>query len=130
MKTQIVLVENDATVNEALCIMLQRSGFEVRAFTEHIPSVFFQITPPDLYIIDRMLSGFDGLDICRKLKATPALQNIPVIIISASAELLKDAVAAGANAWLEKPFSKRQLQEKISVLVPKAPVMATVRIMK
>jgi CheY-like chemotaxis protein len=59
---------------------------------------------PDVILLDVLLSGEDGREICRKLKADPQRQHIPVIMLSAHADASKVADTSGADDFLEKPF--------------------------
>jgi CheY-like chemotaxis protein len=64
---------------------------------------------PDLFIIDKQLSGVDGLELCRFLKMQETTRNIPVIIISASPYISTQAINAGADEFVEKPFKIKEL---------------------
>ena len=61
-----------------------------------------QFTAPDIFLLDLYLSGVDGIDICKHLKADPALQPIPVIMISASPDIGIHAMLAWADGFIEK----------------------------
>ena len=62
---------------------------------------------PDLFLLDKQLSGVDGMEICRFLKAQDWTRDIPVIIVSASPNLDQQAKAAGADDFVEKPFQMK-----------------------
>ena len=68
-----------------------------------------KFTLPDLFLIDKQLSGYDGLDICRHLKNQAHTKNIPVIMISASPNIGALSKEAGADAYIEKPFEVKDL---------------------
>ena len=66
--------------------------------------------PPDVIVLDVVLPGESGLDLCRELKARPATAAIPIVLLSGSIELApRQAAEAGADAFLAKPFSPLQL---------------------
>ena len=69
-------------------------------------------------MIDKQLSGVDGLDICRFLKSQPETKDIPVIIISASPNIKGLSLQAGAHDTLEKPFHLRTLREMVNKYAP------------
>ncbi len=117
MGKNIVLVEDDLAVNEGLVMTLERSGFVVHSFFN--VTEFEQAALPgiDLFIIDRQLNGTNGLELCRRIKANPATSHLPVLIISASPGTEQYAMAAGGDAYLEKPFSKKQLLILVENLV-------------
>ena len=105
----IVIVEDDPAINEALVMILTKSGYSVRSFITAEAYEAATSLRADAYIIDRQLRGSDGLDLCRRLKAHPATSYIPVIIMSATPEARQYAQEAGGDYFLEKPFSKKQL---------------------
>ena len=72
---------------------------------------------PDLLLLDIWMSGIDGRDVCRKVKADPKTKNIPVLMISASRDIRESALASGADDFLEKPFEMDILIEKIEQLI-------------
>jgi len=108
-KIRIALIEDDEGLNEAVALLLQSAGYEVKAYQDITTFNKANDPPPDLYVIDRYLGQEDGLDLCRALKADPVTTHRPVVIISANDEVEAMCAAAGANAFLAKPFTKRQL---------------------
>jgi DNA-binding response OmpR family regulator len=64
---------------------------------------------PDLFIIDKQLSGVDGLDICAHLKTRQLTAQVPVIMVSASPSVEALAKKAGADDFLEKPFNRKEI---------------------
>jgi DNA-binding response OmpR family regulator len=69
---------------------------------------------PDLFLLDRQLSGVDGLDVCRFLKSQEETKHIPVIIISATSNVVRHALQAGADDVIEKPFLIAELRKMIA----------------
>jgi DNA-binding response OmpR family regulator len=120
MRVRITLIEDDPTVNEALCIILKLSGFEVVTFLDDRDFIIEEHWIPDVYIIDRHLRGADGLFLCMQIKSMPATMHIPVIIISATPGIEDEARAKGADIFLEKPFSKKVLLDAIDRVLTKA----------
>ena len=76
-------------------------------------------TPPDLIVLDIMLPDMDGFEVCRRLKAAPALRDIPVIILSArGAELDRvRGLELGADDYVTKPFSLMELLARVSAVL-------------
>jgi len=68
---------------------------------------------PDLFLIDKLLSGVDGLQVCRYLKDNPDTCNIPVVMVSASPDIGALAIKAGADDFVEKPFELSYLLKVI-----------------
>ena len=64
---------------------------------------------PNIIMMDMLLSGADGRDICKLIKADPAISAIPLVMLSAYPEAVKDCMAAGADGFIEKPFDMKHL---------------------
>lgn len=77
---------------------------------------------PDLILLDRMLSGTDGLDVCRQLKADPLTAGIPIIFLSAKCtdQDREEGEAAGAAGYLAKPFDPMELADQIRAILPES----------
>jgi DNA-binding response OmpR family regulator len=110
----IILVEDDGGIRDALQMVLERAGHEVVAYNDGSLILEDNYQPPEIFIIDRQLSGVDGIDICRHLKSADKTKNIPVIIMSASPDASKLAKQVCADAFLEKPFENEALMQIIS----------------
>ena len=113
MKKKVVVVEDDESILDILVIILERAGYDVTHYQDGGRLVNGTTEIPDIYLIDRQLSGIDGLDICKYLKSQSVSAHIPVIILSATPgieHLVKDA---GAVSFVEKPFSKKDLVQII-----------------
>lgn len=116
MASKILVVDDDAFILDALEELLNYSGYEVIT-TAKGDDVFDEIekNSPDLILLDIMLSGNDGRDICKLLKQNPKTKQIPVILVSAhpaAAEAIKDA---GADDIVSKPFDIHNLLSKIEL---------------
>ncbi len=74
---------------------------------------------PDLILLDRLLSGTDGIEICKRLKAAPATADIPVIFLSAKCTDADRAegIAAGAAGYLAKPFDPMELADRVKSIL-------------
>lgn len=100
--------------------LVQARGYEVKAVPSGTKAVDLAITnPPDLVLLDLMLPGqYDGFEVCRRLKADPGTQAVPVVIISAldDADSRAKAAQAGATAYYTKPFSPIALLREIDRL--------------
>lgn len=106
---KIILTDDDPGVQDAFRIVLERAGYSVVVFTNGNPLLEGAFERPDLFILDKQLSGVDGLDVCRHLKAQPATADVPVLMISATPQAEAWAHDAGADAFLEKPFRMKEL---------------------
>lgn len=109
----IIMIDDDASILDIFKLIFERAGYEVTAFNS--PEMIFNNTfnEPDIFIIDRQLSGVDGLDLCRHLKNRVPNKHTPIIIFSASPNLDKQARDAGADDFLEKPFKTKVLLQMV-----------------
>jgi CheY-like chemotaxis protein len=113
---RIILIEDDIEVSTSTQLLLELAGHIVTAYEDGSLILENVIDIPDIFIIDKLLPGVDGIDICRYLKSMPNTCNVPVIIISESPDAAKLAILACADGFLEKPFSHRQLLDIIASL--------------
>jgi len=112
-----MIIEDDPAILDVLGIIFNRAGYQVAAYAngDFILQGGFEI--PDLFIIDKQLWGVDGLDICKHLKGWPLTSHLPIIVLSATPHLEAQIKQAGANAFLEKPFSNNDLLQIAKNLV-------------
>jgi DNA-binding response OmpR family regulator len=110
----VSITEDDPAILDALQIVFSRNGYKVLTYANGSALLQESIDKPDLFLIDRQLSGIDGLDICRQLKEDPNTSSIPVIIFSASPHVHNHAIAAGADDFIEKPFSNKAVLELVA----------------
>ena len=122
-KSKILIVEDEVALTEVLTYNLQREGYEVAVAKEGREGLRKgQMLLPDLVILDLMLPGMGGLDICRELRASPRTANIPILMLTAKAEETDQVVgfAVGADDYVTKPFSVKVLLQRIKVLLRRA----------
>ena len=119
-RVRILVVDDEPDILELIRYNLTRNNYEMigvasgeEAFTS------LRRSPPDLVVLDLMLPGIDGLEVCRRLKNDARTSAIPVIILSAKGEEA-DVVAGlelGADDYLSKPFSPRVLLARIKAVL-------------
>jgi CheY-like chemotaxis protein len=114
---RIIIVDDDPGVQSAFSLIFDPELYEVVVYSNGNELLNNQFEAPDLFILDKQLSGVDGLDICRLLKSQPFTCNIPVLIISASPNIANLAVQAGADGFIEKPFSIMEIREMVMKFV-------------
>jgi DNA-binding response OmpR family regulator len=113
MKHRILVADDDSSIRDIFQIILVRAGYDLELI-EDANEIFnnnFKI--PDLFLIDKLLSGVDGLHVCRYLKDNPDTCNIPVVMVSASPDIGALAIKAGADDFVEKPFELSYLLKVI-----------------
>jgi CheY-like chemotaxis protein len=109
MKKQVVIIEDDDAINDILSIMLANGGYAVSSVRGVDSLDTLNSFEASLFLIDRNLPGIDGITLCKQLKSRPKTSGIPVIMISASAGFVQLAMTAGADACIEKPFTRKEL---------------------
>lgn len=112
-RKKILVVDDDPAIVDVLTLMLEDEGYVVEATTSGRNVQAMQDNYPDLLLLDIRLSGMDGRDICRYLKNHQSTENIPIILISASRDIERSAIMAGADDFLAKPFEMNDLLAKI-----------------
>lgn len=108
MKT-ILIVEDDLSNLEVMTMILQQSNFEVKGFSKGEGFILNVMkTKPDLIIIDVLLNGEDGKDLCKLVKANDSLRHIPTLMTSTGdkSNLIADCKADG---YIEKPYAIEDL---------------------
>ena len=106
---QIIIADDDPGIRDVFDILFKRHGYNATIYANAELLMHNDFELPDLFIIDKQLSGVDGLELCRFLKAQESTRDIPVIIISASPFISTLAMDAGADEFLEKPFRVKEL---------------------
>lgn len=123
--TMILLVEDEQDLMELLSYNLSREGFQVEtAMTgeDGLKKVREMGSKVDLVLLDLMLPGIDGLEVCRTLKSREFTQAIPVIMLTAKGEEsdIVKGLEVGADDYITKPFSPRVLMARISAVLRRA----------
>jgi two-component system phosphate regulon response regulator PhoB len=118
-KQRILIIEDERALTKVLAYNLQREGYEVTVAHDGVEGLRrAQANPPDLVILDLMLPGMDGLDVCRELRAGEATRTIPILMLTAKAEETDQVVgfSLGADDYVTKPFSVKVLLQRIKAL--------------
>lgn len=114
---KILAVDDDKDILEVLQFILEDSGFEVDVLADGTDMLDkIKQSKPDLILLDIMLGGLDGRDLCRDIKNNPDTRNIPVILLSATHDInyLKHQIGC-PDAFVAKPFDIEQLLDAIHV---------------
>lgn len=109
MAKRILVIDDDAGIVEATTMVLEDAGYDVTAVTDPGSSEMIREGYPDLILLDVWLSGVDGRDVARDLKANPKTRNIPIIMFSANRDCEEIALEVGAEDFLLKPFDINRL---------------------
>jgi two-component system phosphate regulon response regulator PhoB len=119
-RAKMLLVEDDAALAELLVWHFTRENFEVRQTADGEEALLLaQESPPDLVLLDWMIEGLSGIEVCRRLRRMPVTQNVPIIMLTARGEE-EDRVRGletGADDYVTKPFSPRELVARVGAVL-------------
>jgi DNA-binding response OmpR family regulator len=110
-KADILIVEDHPTMREAMRLILEHEGFDIRDAPDGaIALAMVREHPPDLMFLDLNIPGASGADVLAELKADPATRDVRVIVVTATGEEGRDfALSLGADEYFTKPFSPTAL---------------------
>ncbi len=122
-RVKMLLVEDDAALAELLVFHFKREDFEVT----HTPDgeealLLARESTPDIVLLDWMVEGISGIEVCRRLRRSPETANVPIIMLTARGEE-EDRVRGletGADDYVTKPFSPRELVARVGAVVDTA----------
>jgi CheY-like chemotaxis protein len=127
---RIMVVDDSATIRDLIALNLSLEGYDVVTAEDgeeclrQLADVLEGRSPlPQLLMLDVVMPGLDGVELTARLKATPAVQHIPILIVSASAQRrdFELAQGAGADGYLTKPFDPDELLAEVERLLALAP---------
>jgi len=122
-KQKIFIVEDEADIRELLEYSLEREGYEVDSAPEGVSGLArIRRRVPDLILLDLMLPGLDGLEICRRLKQDDATRGIPIIMVTAKGEEADVVLGLGMGAddYVPKPFSPKEVTARVKAVLRRA----------
>ncbi|MCX7842174.1 MAG: response regulator transcription factor [Clostridia bacterium] len=118
-KELIFAVEDETHIQQLIKYNLESNGYRVMTF-ESGEGMLKEVkgTVPDLFILDIMLPGVDGLEICRQLRQSPRTKNVPIIMLTAKSEEFDKVLGLelGADDYITKPFSVRELVARVKAI--------------
>jgi twitching motility two-component system response regulator PilG len=120
VKKKILIVEDEESLLKLESILLTSKGYSVTGVADGV-SALEQVVliKPDLIVLDIMLPGLDGFEVCRIIKQNPETAHIPVMMLTAkkSSQDCERGMAAGASAYVTKPFKSAKIIEIIQELL-------------
>jgi two-component system phosphate regulon response regulator PhoB len=120
MNPRILIVEDEEALTLLLRYNLEKAGYEVDTVARGDEAdIRFKERPPDLVILDWMLPGLSGIEICRRLRAQPDTQKLPIIMLTARGEESERVrgLSTGADDYIVKPFSVPELLARVGALL-------------
>ncbi len=113
MAPKILVVDDDPAINEMLTIVLEAEGFQTQSVTDGAEAVdAFRAYDPDLILLDLMLPGVNGIDICREIRKESA---VPIVMLTAKTDTVDVVLGleSGADDYITKPFKPKELVARI-----------------
>jgi two-component system phosphate regulon response regulator PhoB len=119
-KGRILLVEDDKALAELLVYHFEREEFEIVQTADGDEALLLASeTPPDLVLLDWMIEGVSGIEVCRRLRRRPETANVPIIMLTARGEEADRVrgLETGADDYVTKPFSPRELVARVGAVL-------------
>jgi two-component system, OmpR family, alkaline phosphatase synthesis response regulator PhoP len=120
LKARILVVEDEEEILELVSYNLTKEGYVVSAVTSGEDALrHIRQQPPDLVILDLMLPGVDGLEVCKSIKGDSATRDVPIIMLTAKSEEadIVTGLELGADDYVTKPFSRRVLLARVKAVL-------------
>jgi len=128
-KKKIVIIEDEPDILEVLSYNLKREGFDVfTAVNGTLGLSLVNKEHPDLVLLDLMLPGMDGIEICSSIKSNPANQNTLIIMVTAKGEEsdIVLGLGVGADDYITKPFSPKELVARVKAVLRRGALVESV----
>ncbi|MFO0974026.1 MAG: response regulator [Phycisphaerae bacterium] len=116
----VLVIEDEADLAELICYHLEREGYAFRSASLGDAAIAeIRRRPPDLILLDRMLPGTSGDEVCKAVRRDPATAGIPIIMLTAKGEESEQLVgfALGADDYITKPFSMKVLMARVGAML-------------
>ncbi len=124
-KPKVLVIEDEPDILEVIQYNLEREGHKVIACRNGEQGLSrIRTDNPDLVILDLMLPGMDGVEVCRQVKSDPVTRSIPIVMVTAKGEEsdIVLGLGIGADDYITKPFSPRELVARIKVVLRRGPL--------
>ncbi|MEW7999364.1 MAG: response regulator [Candidatus Thiodiazotropha endolucinida] len=120
MTKTILIVDDEPNIVLSVEYLMKREGYQVMTASDGQVAIdMIADTRPDLLILDVMMPRKNGFEVCREIRADPALSGLPILMLSAKGREaeIKKGISLGADAYITKPFSTHDLVDKVNQLL-------------
>lgn len=125
IKQKVLVVDDEENIRMLIRFNLEKAGYEVLEAADGKEALgLAQKSLPDIIILDLMLPGMDGLEVCRNLKQVPRTAALPIIMLTAKSDEIDKVIGLelGADDYMAKPFSQRELLARIKAVLRRSQV--------
>jgi two-component system phosphate regulon response regulator PhoB len=122
VKRKVLIIENDADIRDIVDYILAEEGFTTLTIPEPETMQHILQFAPDVILIDEFINSKPGHRLCLKIKNTPLLNKIPVIVLSTANDIELIATECQANDYVRKPFDVKEMIEKVVRVVGHQPI--------
>jgi signal transduction histidine kinase len=115
----VLIVDDDPTARETVMAMLEGEGYDLQLAKDGPQALkILEQLQPDLILLDIMLPGMDGFEVCRRIRSTPQLAEVPILMLTALDDRpsLLAAIESGADDFLSKPVDRRELTARVRTI--------------
>lgn len=128
-KKKILVVDDEKDIVDLVTYNLEREGYEtISAYEGYTALALIKKNKPDMVILDLMLPGIDGIEICRYIRKNTPTEKLPVIMLTAKSEAIDRIIGLeiGADDYLTKPFHVRELLARVKAVFRRTDVVSRV----
>jgi DNA-binding response OmpR family regulator len=118
--TAILVADDDMDIRDLVAFKLEQAGFDVTAVDNGLAALTAaRLELPDLVVLDVMMPGMSGIDVCRELRNDRSTSGLPIILLTARAQEgdVEVGFGAGADDYIVKPFSPRELVTRVEAVL-------------
>ncbi|MEV5439575.1 response regulator [Streptomyces sp. NPDC052682] len=119
----VLVADDDTDIRELVAFKLTQDGHEVTAVEDGLQALqALEEKAVDIALLDIRMPGMSGLDVCRQLRAAPRTAALPILLITARSQEgdVEAGFAAGADDYITKPFSPRELSSRVEAVLARA----------